>query len=141
MKISQLVKTAFYVFTFFVAITGCSNRLKAKSVTAAAGFPDAIEEGRKDKRYFIMKSGLNIYTITSVDLDRAKQQMTVTLDKVDSSHLVYLNNPEVRRTRARVGETPAQGEIHLYMKDSTSYTLDEPHTIALGKVDRIALLK
>src|SRR4051812_9103112 len=100
MKISSLVKIPFYVFTFFVAIYGCGNHLTAKSVTATAGFPDAIDDARKDKRYFIMKSGLNIYTITSVDLDRAKQQMTVTLDKVDSSHLVYLNNPEVRRARA-----------------------------------------
>jgi len=141
MKISAPIKIAFYVFTCLVAIYSCSSPSKAKSVTSAAGFPDAIDEAKQDKRYFIMKSGLNIYTITSVDLDRAKQQMTVTLDKVDSAHLVYLNNPEVRRTRARVGETQAQGEIHLYMKDSTSYTLDEPHTIALGKVDRIALFK
>src|SRR4051794_31005127 len=106
MKSCRYFNSFLFTSIFSIACWACSNQLKVSNVTSASAFPDAIDRASKDKRYFIMKSGINIYTITSVDLDRAKQQMTVTLDKVDSSHLVYLKNPEVRRSKAQPGETP-----------------------------------
>lgn len=135
------------IFAIFISciisciVAACSSgNLTTKTVSVPSDYPSVISKAQKDKRYFIMKSGLNIYSVTSVDLDNAKRQVTVTLDKVDSSHLVYINNPEIRRSKGKEGETPVRAEIRLLMKDSTSYTLDEPHTIPLAKVDRIELL-
>src|SRR3954469_1012406 len=113
MKTFRNLLPVFIVVFLVVIFYSCSNNsYQANSITTASKFPDVIEKANKDKRYFIMRSGLNIYAITSVDLDRAKQLMTVTLDKVDSSHLVYLKNPEIRRSKSRAGETPAAPEIH-----------------------------
>ncbi len=62
--------------------------------------------------------------------------MTVQLDKVDSLHLVYVKNPETKPYKA----TPELSEMHLYMKDSISYTLDEPHDLPLDKVAKIEVI-
>lgn len=141
MKSLPIVRITIFILGFSFAVWACANNYyTAKPVTPASKYPSAINKARKDKRYFIMQSGINIYSVTSVDLDDAKQQITVTLDKVDSSHLVYLTNPEVRRSKAKEGEKPVRSEIRLYMKDSASYTLDEPHTIPLAKVGRVELL-
>ena len=141
MKTCRYYQFVFFALIFLIVLAACSNQsFKTKSISSISRFPDVLDRAQKDKRYFIMQSGINIYNITSVDIDRAKQQMTVTLDKVDSSHLVYLKNPEIRRSKAQEGETHASAEIRVYMKDSTSYTLDEPHTIALEKVNRVELL-
>jgi hypothetical protein len=80
-----------------------------------------------------MQSGINIYTVTSVDLDQAKKQMTVTLDKVDSLRLVNFKNSVSQQNQ----QNDSKKEIHIYMKDSTSYTLDEPHTIPLERIAKV----
>jgi hypothetical protein len=129
-----------FAFIASFAIMGCSNHnLVARPVTSASAYPSAIEKAQKDKRYFIMQSGINIYTITSVDLDKAKQQMTVTLDKVDALRLANFKNPATTRSKAIKSEQASQSEIHLFMRDSTSYTLDEPHTIPLNNIARVEL--
>ncbi len=141
MKTSWFCCDTFFAFIFSIALSGCSNSyIKAKSVTPTSAYPAAIDQASKDHRYFIMKSGINLYTVTSVDLDKAKQQMTVTLDKVDSSHLVNARNFGSKRYKPQKGEPKVPSEIRLYMKDSTSYTLDEPHTIPLNRVGRVELL-
>lgn len=141
MKTFRFCRAAFFAFILSCALSGCSNSyLKAKPVTPASSYPAAIEQAKKDQRYFLLKSGINLYTVTSVDLDKAKQQMTVTLDKVDSSHLGNVKSFGSNRYKPKKGETPISSAIHLYMIDSTSYTLDEPHTIPLNKVGRVELL-
>ncbi|MCW3110361.1 MAG: hypothetical protein JWQ09_4867, partial [Segetibacter sp.] len=79
MKTSRYFHATIIAFIFSFAFGGCTNDyFKTKPVTPVSAYPKAIEKAKKDKRYFIMQSGINIYTITSVDLDNAKQQMTVT---------------------------------------------------------------
>lgn len=141
MKVLKSAYTVFFIYIFLFVSQGCSNHnYNAKTVTRSSAFPATIERAQKDHRYFIMQSGINVYTITSVDLDKAKQQMTVTLDKVDSSHLVNSKNRETKPYEPQKGESASPSEIYLYMKDSTSYTLDEPHTIPLSLVGRVELL-
>ena len=133
--------TFFSVFLFATFFYGCSNHYSAgKVVDRVSSFPGKISTAQKEKRYFIMQSGVNIYSITSVDLDKDKQQMTVTLDKVDSSHLMFIKNPEIRRTVAKAGDNNNNETIYLTMKDSTSYTLDEPHTIPIKTINRILMV-
>lgn len=137
----RITRISIFAFIFSYVAISCSNHyFEPTAITPASAYPSAIDRAVKAKRYFIMQSGINIYSVSSVDLDNSKQQMTVTLDKIDSSHLVYLKNPEIRRSKATEGEKPVRKEIRLYMKDSTSYTLDEPHTIPLAKVDKVELL-
>ena len=140
MKTYRFCCAAFFAFILSCALFACSNTYTAsKPVTEASKFPAAIEKAKKRHRYFIMQSGLNLYTVTSVDLDQAKQHMTVTLDKVDSLRLENTANAAGKRYKPQKGEPSPSSKIYLYMKDSTSYTLDEPHTIPLERVDRVEL--
>ena len=123
-------------FAFFLALFGCNHYFTARPVSTISEFPAAIEQAKEAHRFFVMKAGLNAYTVTSVDLDKAKQQMTVTLNTLDSAHLLYLSNPGSRLRKP----TKSPSEIHMYMRDSTSYTLDEPHTIPLNNIGRLQLL-
>lgn len=128
-------------FIFSLVLAACSNNYSnGKAITSASKYPTVIERAKKDQRYFLMQSGINLYTVTSVDVDRAKQHMTVTLDKVDSSRLLKIKNIQSSVSQARKSADPSSSEIFLYMKDSTSYTFDEPHTIPFDRVSRVELL-
>lgn len=134
MKIFKHWSAAIFAFIFMCALWSCVNRYNTNPVTRTSAYPRFIEKAKKDKRSFFMHSGVDIYTITSVEIDKAKKNMTVHLDKVDSLSKRNVNNPEVLRKQS--GQ-PSLSKIHVYMRDSTSYTLDEPHTIPLNKVARI----
>ena len=142
MKTYPFYSVAIFAFILSLALPGCSNHYSnAKTVTSRSEYPGIIERAKKDQRYFILQSGINVYNITSVDLDKAKKEMTVTLDKVDSSRLVNVKNTATDGNQIKKGEDAVSSKIYLYMKDSTSYTFDEPHTIPLDKVSRVALLE
>ena len=111
------------------SLPGCYVHNTTGSITKASVFPKAIERAKKDKRYFIMYSGKDTFTVSSIMIENAKKEFTVQLDRVDSLHKANLNNPKALQGK----------QIFLYMHDSTSYTLDEPHTIPLTKVARIQL--
>ena len=74
-----------------------------------------------------MYSGVDTYRVTSAQVEKTKKQFTVHLAKVDSLHAADLKKP---------GSTSGQ-IIQMYMRDSASYTLDEPHTILINKVAKI----
>ncbi|MDB5246556.1 MAG: hypothetical protein JWQ40_950 [Segetibacter sp.] len=71
----------------------------------------------------VLHSGINIYSITHVQVDKAKEHFTVQLDKVNSSRTA-----------------PVLSELHVYTIDSTSYTMDEPHTIPFTNVAKVEVL-
>lgn len=141
MKPFRRLVFALFILCFSFIFSRCSrHQLQAKPVASAASYPDVIEQAKKDQRYFLLKSGINLYTVTSVDLDKAKQEMTVTLNEVDSSHLVNLKNFDAADYKPKKGDKGSSSAIHIYMTDSTSYTLDEPHTIPLQKVGKVELV-
>jgi hypothetical protein len=138
MTIYKYFSSAICAFILAWVLSACSNSYQGKSITRSSAFARTIERA-KDNRYTIMHSGLEVYHITSVQMDRARQQMTVQLDKVDSLHLSNVKTSESRANTPKTGALGVTPEMHVYMKDSTSYTLDEPHTILLNKVARIEL--
>jgi len=127
---THCITTIFFIFVL-AAFWGCSHL--ANPSTDAASYPRILEKAKNNKRYFIMQSGINLYSVTSIDLDRTKKQMTVTLDKADSLRLVHFKNPGTQQNQ----QQSVANEIHIYMKDSTSYTLDEPHTIPLERIAKV----
>lgn len=140
MKTFRFWNSAFFAFIFSCALSGCFNSyVKAKPVTPASAYPAAIEQAKKDNRSFILHSGINVYSIYHVELDQASQALTVQLHKVDSLNIVNVKNAGSRQLKTKKGESPIN-EIHLYTKDSISYTLDEPHTIPLENVANVDLL-
>ncbi len=140
MKISSFCRISFFACTFLYVIYGCSNSyITSKPITSAADYPDAIEQAKKDDRHFILHSGINVYTVTSFLLDRAKQSITVHLAKVDSLHIVNVENAQNNADKPKKSASGAK-EIHIYTKDSTSYTLDEPHTIPFDNVGNIDMV-
>ena len=122
-------------------LPGCSgNYYKTTTLTRKAKYARAIEKAKEDKQYFILYSGINIYSVTSVDVDKPKQQFTVQLDKVDSMNMANLGDSGTKRPRPKTGEGSSLSKILVYMSDSTSYTLDEPHTLPIDKVAKIELV-
>lgn len=88
MKLSRYFNTIIFSLIFVSFISGClTHRYRSGTITSTAAYPAIIERAKKDKRYFIMYSGVNIYTVVSVQVDKAKEHMTVQLDKVDSARL------------------------------------------------------
>lgn len=141
MRTSRFYHTAFFAFIFLCAVSGCFNSyIKAKTVTPASAYPAAIEQANQDNRIFILHSGINVYTITSYQLDKERQKMEVQLNKVDSLQVIHVPNEKSKKYPSKKGESAAINEIHVYTKDSVSYTLDEPHTIPMDNVARIDLV-
>ena len=131
MKIFSYWSIPIFALVLSCSLPGCFIHYNNKPITRTSAYPRVIERAKKDKHYFIMHSGIDTFAITSVLVERSKQQFTVHLNKVDSLHRVYINNPK----------TLQEKHIHVYMRDSVSYTLDEPHTIPLNKIARIELVK
>jgi|GEM_PF-3344293 len=134
-------RTAVFAFGVSLALLACaSHHYTASTVTAASDYATVIERAQKKHRYIIMQSGINLYTVTSVDMDKARQQMTVTLDKLDSTK--FLNTAGLGSTgyNPAKGKTVALPQLHIHLSDSTSYTYDEPHTIPMVKVGRLEVV-
>jgi hypothetical protein len=122
--------TIVFAAILLYSLSACSIDT-TKPVTRTSAYPRVIERAKKDNRYFIMSSGVDTFVVSSVLLEKKKQQFTVHLDRLDSIHKVHINNPKALNEK----------RIHLYLQDSASYTLDEPHTIPLSKVERIELVE
>ena len=75
-----------------------------------------------------MYSGVDTFAVTSITVERSSKEFTVQLDKSDSLQRVV--NSKL---------PPSNKIIYIYMKDSTSYTLDEPHTIPLKNISRLRI--
>ncbi len=128
MKIFSYCSTAVLALSFLCSSLGCSNQHNSTApVSNTSAFARTLERAKKDKRYMVMHSGVDFYAIREVEVEKSKQAFTVHLNLVDSIHKANINNPK------QLGEK----HLHVYMRDSTSYTLDEPHTIPLNKVARI----
>ena len=110
-------------------LSGCYIHNAGEPITKTRAFPKTIESAKKDNRQFIMYSGKDTFKVTSITIENAKREFTVHLDRVDSLYRANLKNSK-----------PLAGKhIFLYMLDSISYTLDEPHTIPLTNVEKIQL--
>lgn len=130
MKIFTHLRLAVFVLMLTCSFPGCSiHQNSTTPITRVSAFPRVIERASKDKRYFVMHSGVDSFAITSVLMEKSKKNFTVHLGKIDSLHRVNADNTKL---------SPGK-RIDLYMRDSVSYTLDEPHTIPLNKVERIEL--
>ncbi len=121
--------TTIFPLILFFTLSGCSVQNNSEAITKRSAFSKTIERAKRDKRYFIMYSGKDSFSITSIMVENRKREVTVQLDRIDSIHKAAITNPAASPEK----------EIFLYMQDSVSYTLDEPHTIPLTKVRRIEL--
>ena len=111
------------------SLWGCLVQNTGEVITKPRAFPKIIERAKKDNRHFILYSGKDTFKVMSIVTENAKRDFTVQLDRVDSLYRANLNSSK-----------PLAGKhIFLYMQDSISYTLDEPHTIPVNKVARIQL--
>ena len=139
---AELLKnTVITAFALAVISSGCSmGSYPASPVTAVGSYPKALSKAKKDERYMIMYSGTNVYNVTSVLLHKADKNMTVQLDRVDSTQLSTTTAVDTIGYAARTNKPAANAKkVTLYMKDSTTYTLDEPHTIPLANIAKIEL--
>lgn len=77
----------------------------------------------------VMFSGADTFAVTDVQVWRSKRQFTVQLARPDSILVLALRGyPKLPGKR-----------LYLYLRDSASYTLDEPHTIPMDRIARIGL--
>lgn len=142
MTISKLFSTAILIVIASLVVPGCSNEYyTAKTITTTSSYPAAIAKAQKKHRYIIMQSGVNLYSVTSVDIHKTKQEMTVTLDKVDSSKLMTFNSSAGQNTNVKKVGSASEAQVRLFMADSTSYTYDEPHTIPMNKISHLEVVE
>ena len=119
-----------FCLVIFFSLQGCSIYNNGEAITKTSVFPKTIERAKKDNRYFVMYSGKDTFAVTNIMIENRRREFTVQLDRIDSLHRVSLKNPA----------TSPEKKIFLHMLDSTSYTLDEPHTIPMTKVAIIRLI-
>ncbi|HEX2535464.1 MAG TPA: hypothetical protein VHK69_17090 [Chitinophagaceae bacterium] len=125
-------KILLFLSVVAAVLTACSSsRPGGREVTRTAAYPRVLARALKDHRYVLMRSGVDTFHVTSMLIDRQGRQFTVHLAKLDSAHRVHFNN---------FGSLPEK-QVRLYMRDSASYTLDEPHTLPLARVARIELVE
>lgn len=78
----------------------------------------------------LLLSGVDTFVITDVQVSRARRQFTVHLARPDSVH----------RQLLQAGHAAPVKFMQVSMRDSVSYTLDEPHTIPLERIAKIELV-
>ena len=110
----------------FISFSACSTTGN-NADASPSGFPRMVERAKKDKQNLLLHSGLDTFLITSVVVEKSRQDFTVHLNKLDSINRAIIRNAETAKGK----------QLHIYMRDSTLYTLDEPHTIPFAKVARI----
>ena len=113
----------------FISFSACSTTGN-NTDASPSGFPRMVERAKKDKQNLLLHSGLDTFLITSVVVEKSRQDFTVHLNKLDSINRAIIRNAESAKGK----------QLHIYMRDSTLYTLDEPHTIPFAKVARITSL-
>jgi len=119
-------------------ITAC-NPFRINPITQESVFPAALQRAKKDKEYMVFHSGVDVYAVKYVEVERARQQFTVLLDRIDSTQKA---NYAHFLSRPAAGNSPAGvRQVHVFTKDSTSYTLDEPHTIPFSNIARIERIR
>ena len=99
-------------------------------ITKPSAFAKTIRKANTDKRSFLMYSGIDTFSIIHIMVENARREMTVQLNTIDSiqrKNILYPNNLKGK-------------QIVLYMRDSVSYTLEEPHTIPIRNIARIQLI-
>ena len=98
-------------------------------VTKPSAFAKTIKKASKEERPTLMFSGVDTFSVTHLMIENARRDITVQLNRIDSF-----------QRRSLVSDTSLQKkQMLLYMVDSISYTLDEPHTIPIKKIARIEL--
>jgi hypothetical protein len=108
-------------------ILGCSASKQAGPVTRTSAFPRLMERAKKDQRLVVMYSGVDSFVVTSMLIEKARKNFTVHLAKLDSA----------QRVQVQIPQPAAAKHVQVYMRDSVSYTLDEPHTLPFQKIARI----
>ena len=114
------------IFLSCISFAACSTTGN-NTDASPSGFPRMVERAKREKQNLLLHSGLDTFLITSVVVEKSRQDFTVHLNKLDS-----INRAIIRNTETGIGK-----QLHIYMRDSTLYTLDEPHTIPFAKVSRI----
>jgi hypothetical protein len=99
-------------------------------ITRSSAFAKTIRKANNDKRHFVMFSGVDTFAIIHIMVENARREMTVQLNTIDSIQRMNLVYPKTLKGK----------QIVLYMRDSTSYTLEEPHTLPINQIARIQLI-
>ncbi len=128
------------ILLLFVIVSSCSTQhyIDKAGMAATSASAAAITRATKNKDYVSLQSGANFYYITFAEIDKAKKNVTVTLDKIDSIHY----NQVLTSTNKKVlvnDKTPTP-HLHIQLVDSANYTYDEPHTIPLMKISSMQKL-
>ena len=122
------------VLCLFVIMASCSTQhyIDKAGRGATGASAAAVTRAQKNQDYVSLQSGANFYYVTFAEIDKAKKNMTVTLDKIDSTH--YNQILTSTNKKVLVNEKMLTPHLHINLVDSANYTYDEPHTIPLIKI-------
>lgn len=112
-----------------IVLSACGST--NKTVTDPSHFAKVIKKSNRKHHSLLMFSGVDSFVVTHIMLENRRRDMTVQLDRIDSAQKMALMNTGAAKAKQAV----------LYMRDSTSYLLKEPHTIAVSKIERIQVIE
>ncbi|HZG24157.1 MAG TPA: hypothetical protein VEZ17_06225 [Chitinophagaceae bacterium] len=139
MKVSRCSRYHLLVLVLSMVLWGCASQNTSGTLTNKSRYAGVLEKARIDKRSMMLHSGINLYTITNVQVDKAHRQFTVQLDMPDSIHRTDANNAAVGTATPNAAGQSGSARLHVHMSDSISYTLDEPHTLSMDKVAKMVV--
>ena len=123
-----------------VLFYGCGNQnlSTGSALTRVSAYPKAIANAQKNKQYMMLHSGVNLYSVVRLEVHKKTKEITLQLDNVDSTHVMNTSGNDAMKNQANQEKMSGNPPLHLYMTDSVSYTLDEPHTVPLKRIARIS---
>jgi hypothetical protein len=107
-----------------------SCRTSNEIITKPSSFARTLNKANRHKEPLLMYSGVDTFVVTHLMVENRRRDITVQLDRLDSVRRAALLNTNGVQKKG----------VQLYMVDSTSYTLLEPHTIPLNKIARIGVV-
>ena len=114
------------------------NPFRVNPVVEESVYPAALQRAKKDKEYIVFHSGADVFAVKYVEVEKARRQFTIMLDRIDSTqkenYAHFLSRPANNASMGTIKQ------VHLFTKDSANYTLDEPHTIPftnIAKIERV----
>lgn len=95
-----------------------------------------------ENRYFILRKGVQSYTMSNLVLDDTNMTLTADISDVPPNHRLYIKNKNGKHqySKGRREEVVLK-EVHLFTRDSVQVDTSKKYTLSLADVEKIEVLE
>ena len=103
---------------------------------------NSLKKLKEENRYFILRKGLQSYSMSNLVLDETNMELTADLSSVPPIHRLYIQSKRAnfKYSKGRKQEV-ALKEVHLFTNDATSIDTLKRYTLPLSDVEKIEVLE